>query len=114
LLLALLFAVFGSSWDTVPVPISIRVVRLGIRDAASIAGLLRTTEAMVAELPKKPPRRCLQRGRAWIIELGRISSAKVKGAGFPPAFHQKMRAPVNLGAPHPSWGRPIIQINSYG
>jgi chaperonin GroEL len=29
-------------------------VRTALQDAASIAGLLITTEAMVAELPKKP------------------------------------------------------------
>ncbi|MBV9738667.1 MAG: chaperonin GroEL, partial [Hyphomicrobiales bacterium] len=31
-----------------------KVVRTALQDAASIAGLLITTEAMVAELPKKP------------------------------------------------------------
>jgi len=30
-----------------------KVVRIALQDAASIAGLLITTEAMVAELPKK-------------------------------------------------------------
>ena len=32
-----------------------KVVRTALLDAASIAGLLITTEAMVAELPKKEP-----------------------------------------------------------
>ena len=32
-----------------------KVVRTALRDAASVAGLLITTEAMVAELPKPPP-----------------------------------------------------------
>ena len=32
-----------------------KVVRTALQDAASIAGLLITTEAMVAELPKPPP-----------------------------------------------------------
>ena len=31
----------------------VKVVRTALQDAASIAGLLVTTEAMVAELPKK-------------------------------------------------------------
>ncbi len=31
-----------------------KVVRTALQDAASVAGLLITTEAMVAELPKKP------------------------------------------------------------
>jgi len=32
-----------------------KVVRAALQDAASIAGLLITTEAMVAELPKEKP-----------------------------------------------------------
>jgi chaperonin GroEL len=32
-----------------------KVVRTALQDAASIAGLLITTEAMVAEVPKKQP-----------------------------------------------------------
>ncbi|MGA7452312.1 MAG: chaperonin GroEL, partial [Rhodoplanes sp.] len=32
-----------------------KVVRTALQDASSIAGLLITTEAMVAELPKKQP-----------------------------------------------------------
>ena len=32
-----------------------KVVRTALQDAASIAGLLITTEAMIAELPKKKP-----------------------------------------------------------
>ena len=32
-----------------------KVVRTALQDAASVAGLLVTTEAMVAELPKKEP-----------------------------------------------------------
>ena len=32
-----------------------KVVRCALQDAASVAGLLVTTEAMVAELPKKEP-----------------------------------------------------------
>ena len=36
-----------------------KVVRCALQDAASIAGLLITTEAMIAERPKEtPPRRC--------------------------------------------------------
>jgi len=32
-----------------------KVVRTALQDASSVAGLLITTEAMVAELPKKTP-----------------------------------------------------------
>ena len=35
-----------------------KVVRIALQDASSIAGLLITTEAMVAELPKKESRQC--------------------------------------------------------
>jgi chaperonin GroEL len=35
----------------------VKVVRTALQDAASIAGLLITTEAMIAELPKKEGRR---------------------------------------------------------
>ena len=41
-----------------------KVVRVALQDAASVAGLLVTTEAMVADMPKKEaPRRCL--AAAW-------------------------------------------------
>ena len=40
-----------------------KVVRIALQDAASVASLLITTEAMIAERPKdKPPRRCLPGG----------------------------------------------------
>jgi chaperonin GroEL len=39
----------------------VKVVRTALQDAASIAGLLITTEAMIAELPKKEGRPCLPR-----------------------------------------------------
>ena len=43
-----------------------KVVRFAIQNAASIAGLMLTTEAVVAEIPekKKEPRRCL-RAAGW-------------------------------------------------
>jgi chaperonin GroEL (HSP60 family) len=41
-----------------------KVVRTALEDAASVAGLLVSTEAMVAELPKKKSRR-QRRARAW-------------------------------------------------
>ncbi len=44
-----------------------KVVRAALQDAASVAGLLVTTEAMVAEAPKKQPRRrrCRAAAAAW-------------------------------------------------
>ena len=41
----------------------VKVVRTALQDAASVAGLLITTEAMIAEAPKKESRR--RRCRAW-------------------------------------------------
>ena len=46
-----------------------KVVRTALQDAASVAGLLVTTEAMIAEKPKKEarrPQRCL--AAAWILD----------------------------------------------
>ena len=42
-----------------------KVVRCALQDAASVAGLLITTEAMVAELPKKDRRRRCRAAAAW-------------------------------------------------
>ena len=42
-----------------------KVVRCALQDAASVAGLLITTEAMVAELPKKVPQLRQCRAAAW-------------------------------------------------
>ncbi len=43
-----------------------KVVRTALQDASSVAGLLVTTEAMVAELPKEPGRRCRPVAAAWV------------------------------------------------
>ena len=42
-----------------------KVVRVALLDAASIAGLLITTEAMVAEAPKRESTRCLEAAAEW-------------------------------------------------
>ncbi len=42
-----------------------KVVRNALQDAASVAGLLITTEAMVAEKPKKKAPPCLREAAAW-------------------------------------------------
>ena len=46
-----------SIWSSKGIIDPAKVVRAALQDAASVAGLLVTTEAMVAELPKKssPP-----------------------------------------------------------
>ena len=48
-----------------------KVVRTALQDAASVAGLLITTEAMVAELPKDAPacRQCRAAAAAWASKL---------------------------------------------
>ena len=44
-----------------------KVVRVALQDAASVAGLMITTEAMVAEAPKKEtPRRCRAAAAEWV------------------------------------------------
>jgi hypothetical protein len=42
-----------------------KVVRLALQNAASVAGLLVTTEAMVAEKPKKETPPAMPHGGAW-------------------------------------------------
>ena len=43
-----------------------KVVRVALQDAASVAGLMITTEAMVAETPKKKEAPALPGGGAWV------------------------------------------------
>ena len=43
-----------------------KVVRCALQDAASVAGLLITTEAMIAELPKKEAQRMAHPAAAWV------------------------------------------------
>ena len=45
-----------STWSTPGIIDPAKVVRTALQDAASVAGLLITTEAMVAEAPKDRPR----------------------------------------------------------
>ena len=61
-----------------------KVVRTALQDAASVAGLLITTEAMVAEVPKKKPapRRCRRRrrhGRHGLLSVRADNLNKRKG-----------------------------------
>ena len=42
-----------------------KVVRRALQDAASVAGLLVTTEAMVAEVPKEPSAPAMPAAAAW-------------------------------------------------
>ncbi len=52
-----------------------KVVRAALQDAASVAGLLVTTEAMIAETPKEAPpcRRCRAAAAAWAGWVGWVS-----------------------------------------
>jgi chaperonin GroEL len=66
-----------------------KVVRTALQDAASVAGLLVTTEAMVAEKPKpKTPRQCLT---AVVWEIWTIS----------PRLHDLFLEAASV------WGRPL-------
>ena len=56
-----------------------KVVRVALQDAASIAGLLITTEAMVAEAPKRKPRQPCQAAAAWVEWAAWTTSKPIKG-----------------------------------
>ena len=63
-----------------------KVVRTALQDAASVAGLLVTTEAMVAEAPRResapamPGRRYGRHGRHGLLEFRRIAQIAKKAA----------------------------------
>ena len=68
-----------------------KVVRTALQDAASVAGLLITTEAMIAEMPKDKPadadgrRRRRRHGRHGLLspaQLGRIRKGRPSGRPF--------------------------------
>ena len=53
-----------------------KVVRSALQDAASVAGLLVTTEAMVAEKPEKKTRDARRSAAAWAAWTGWISKSR--------------------------------------
>ena len=59
-----------------------KVVRTALQDAASVAGLLVTTEAMVAEKPEKKDLQCRRTTAIWTTEQG--SSVQGGGSQGPP------------------------------
>jgi chaperonin GroEL (HSP60 family) len=62
-----------------------KVVRTALQDAASVAGLLITTEAMVADKPKKDaaPRRHARHGRHGRHDVRRAPGAWFRLANIP-------------------------------
>ena len=67
-----------------------KVVRCALQDAASIAGLLITTEAMIAERPKKDSaacRRCRAAWAAWTTKSGSTSHRNEKPRSDPGLFY---------------------------
>ena len=64
-----------------------KVVRVALQDAASVAGLLITTEAMVAEAPKKESLPRCRAAAAWVEWTTRLTSSR-----------RKVRAPERSGA----------------
>jgi hypothetical protein len=61
-----------------------KVVRAALQDAASVAGLLVTTEAMVAKCRRTRPRRRCRPAAAWVVWIsksGRPASRKCQGRG---------------------------------
>ncbi len=69
-----------------------KVVRTALQDAASVAGLLVTTECMVAEKPEKKPRRC--RAAAWVAWAA-------WAAWTSDARHLHLRDPWGRASPRP-------------
>ena len=68
-----------------------KVVRVAIQNAASVAALLITTEAMVAELPKKPAPAAAAAWAAWTTKSNqRAFKGKKKGPG-------SAAGPFNIG-----------------
>ena len=67
----------------------VKVVRTALQDAASVAGLLVTTEAMVAEKPEKkaPPacRRAAAWAATWTSKSSRLQTIR-KGRGAIPGL----------------------------
>ncbi|GHL16995.1 hypothetical protein ECZU23_54380 [Escherichia coli] len=72
-----------------------KVTRTALQNAASIAGLMITTEAMVAEAPKKDERRC-RRAAAWVAWAAWISDAVGPVVGTGP----RQRGPIPATTRH--------------
>ena len=69
-----------------------KVVRVALQDAASVAGLLITTEAMVAEKPEKKPAGPACRAAAWAI------------CNSSPGIDMTAEVSMRLGPPGRRWG----------
>ena len=71
-----------------------KVVRAAIQNAASVAGLLITTEAMVAEVPQKKGRAaCRRAAAAWAAWISDPLTAKMQRPGRNPG-------PFTFGSPY--------------
>ena len=75
-----------------------KVVRVALQDAASVAGLLITTEAMVAETPKKTPLRRCRAAAVWAAWAEWITeSQSSEGAeSFRPLFGERFNPSDHL------------------
>jgi hypothetical protein len=71
----------------------VKVVRTALQDAASVAGLLVTTEAMVAEKPKRKRRSPRCRVAAWTFDKNRYVRAR-PGRGLLIGFARLDQDPV--------------------
>ena len=67
-----------------------KVVRIALQDAASVASLLITTEAMIAERPKKETAPPMPRAAAWAAWAAWITEIRTtrRDCGSPRYFHQ--------------------------
>ena len=83
-----------------------KVVRAALQDAASVAGLLVTTEAMVAEMPKKPAPAMPAAAAAWAGWISdrplRLQRQTIEGRGANRALFAFGCAPFfRITRPHP-------------
>jgi hypothetical protein len=82
-------------------------VRTALQDAASVAGLLVTTEAMVAEKPERKARRCLLMAAAWVALAMWTPNPAIqreqKGQGARSAFFRVDHGRSGVSSPLPRW-----------
>jgi hypothetical protein len=72
-----------------------KVVRTALQDAALVAGLLITTQAMVAEAPKDKPACRWAVAAAWISDPT-LSRANTERAALGPPFFVRNRCVIQL------------------
>ena len=95
-----------------------KVVRTALQDAASVAGLLITTEAMVAEMPKDKPapacRRRRRHGRHGLLRSNRLVGETERAASRPPFLFGPHAPNRWSGSPHVLPALPLRRADVIG